>query len=207
MLLGAGEAGRVNLRLFVALEPPEPVRRRLAAAQAALRGLAGRHADGVRWVDPARMHLTLQFLGAVPEERVAAVREAVASAAAACRPLRLEVRGAGAFPSARRARVVFGALGGDVDGLGALAGALSHALGPVGFPGESRPFTPHLTYGRARDGRGATGLGGAIAGAASAEGVPWHAEEVVLFRSHLGPGEVRHEPLGRFPLGGAARSA
>ncbi len=194
----------MNLRLFVALEPPEPTRRRIAAAQAALRALAGRHADDVRWVDPARMHLTLQVRGAVPEERLEAVREAVAAAAATGRPLRLEVRGAGAFPSPRRARVVFGALAGDVDGLGALAGALSRALGPVGFPGDSRPFSPHLTYGRARDGRGATGLGGAIAGAASGEGVPWHAEEVVLFRSHLGPGVARHEPLGSFPLGPGA---
>ena len=43
---------RVNLRLFVALEPPDPVRRRLAAAQAELRRSAGRHAEEVRWVAP-----------------------------------------------------------------------------------------------------------------------------------------------------------
>ena len=54
-------------RLFVALEPPEPVRRRLAAVADELRRAAGRAADDVRWVRPDDVHLTLQFLGAVPE--------------------------------------------------------------------------------------------------------------------------------------------
>ena len=190
----------MNLRLFVALEPPDPVRRRLAAAQAGLRRAAGVHADRIRWVEPDRMHLTLQFLGAVPEERLGAVRDAVAGAAAGSPPLRLEVHGAGGFPTARRPRVVWGGVAGDLEGLGALTDALGRALGPLGFPAERRSFAPHFTYGRSRDGRGATGLGGAIAAAAAGEPVPWRVHEVVLFRSHLGPGGSRYEPLLRAPL-------
>ena len=191
----------MNLRLFVALEPPEPVRRRLAAAQGELRSAGGRHADEVRWVAPDRMHLTLQFLGAVPEERLDAVRDAVAGAAAASLPLRLEVRGAGGFPSARRPRAIWGGVAGDLEGLQALVLELGRALGPLGFPAGGRTFTPHFTFGRSRDGRGAAGLGGAIAAAAGAEPVPWRADEVVLFRSHLGQGGSRYEALLRAPLG------
>ena len=191
----------MNLRLFVALEPPDPVRRRLAAAQAGLRGAAGVHADAVRWVEPDRMHLTLQFLGAVPEERLAAIRDAVEGVAAGARPLRLEVRGAGGFPTARRSRVVWGGVGGDLAGLGALVEALGRALGPLGFPAGERAFTPHFTFGRSRDGRGAAGLGGAIAAAGDAEPIPWRAEEVVLFRSHTDPGGARYEPMLRARLG------
>ena len=191
----------MNLRLFVALEPPDPVRRRLAAVQNELRSAGGRHSDEVRWVAPDRMHLTLQFLGEAPEERLDAVRDAVARAAAASLPLRLEVRGAGGFPSARRPRAIWGGVAGDVEGLQALVLELGRALGPLGFPAGGRAFSPHFTFGRSRDGRGAAGLGGAIAAAAGAEPIPWRADEVVLFRSHLGPGGSRYEPLLRAPLG------
>jgi 2'-5' RNA ligase len=189
-----------NRRLFVALEPPEPVRRRLALLAAELRRGAGRAADDVRWVEPEKIHLTLQFLGAVPEERVAAVTEAVRAAAAAGRPLSLEVKGAGGFPNARRPRVVWAGLAGDVEPLAALAQDLGRRLAPLGFPPDDRPFSPHLTLGRARDRRGAPGLAGALAHAAQADGAPWRAGELVLVESHLSPKGPRYEAVGRFPL-------
>jgi 2'-5' RNA ligase len=189
-----------NRRLFVALEPPEPVRRRLALLAAELRRSAGRAADDVRWVEPEKIHLTLQFLGAVPEERVAAVTEAVRAAAAAARPLSLEVRGAGGFPNARRPRVVWAGLGGDVEPLAALALDLGRRLAPLGYAPEDRPFSPHLTLGRARDRRGAPGLAGALAHAAQADGAPWRASELVLVESHLSPKGPRYEAIARCPL-------
>ncbi len=191
----------MNLRLFVALDSPEPVRRRIAAMQAELRRAAGRHADEVRWVAPENVHLTLQFLGAVPEERLEALRGALAAAAAEARPLALELKGAGGFPSARRPRVVWAGVGGEVVALAGLAAGLGRRLAPLGFPPEDRPLSPHLTLGRAREGRGAPGLGGALAQVASLEGAPWRAEALVLYRSHLSPAGARYQALDRFPLG------
>ncbi len=191
----------MNLRLFAALDPPDPVRRRLASMQADLQKLAGRHADEVRWVAVEGIHLTLQFLGAVPEERVEAVRAAVSAAAAATRPLALEVKGAGGFPSARRPRVVWAGVGGELEPLSALVADLGRRLAPLGFPPEGRPFSAHLTLGRAREGRGAPGLGGALAQAAAGDPVPWRADSVVLYRSHLSPQGARYEALFAAPLG------
>ena len=191
----------MSLRLFVALEPPDPVRRRLAAAQEGLRSASGRHADEIRWVAPDRMHLTLQFLGAVPEEQLDAVRVALAGAAAAGCPLRLEVRGAGGFPSARRPRAVWCGVAGDLERLQALVIGLGLALGPLGFPASLRTFAPHFTLGRSRDGRGVSGLGEAIDAVAGAGAASWRADEVVLFRSLPAPGGSRYEPLLRAPLG------
>jgi len=188
-------------RLFVALEPPEPVRRRIAAAAAGLRRAAGRAASEVRWVLDENVHLTVQFLGAVPEERVEGVGLALSAAAAAARPLSLEVKGAGGFPNARRPRVVWLGLGGDLAALGALAAELGRRLAPLGFPPEARPFSPHLTLGRARDPRGAPGLAGALAGAGDDEGFAWRAAELVLFESHLSPAGPRYEAILRAPLG------
>lgn len=191
----------VTRRLFVALEPPDPVRRRIAAAADAVRAAAGRAAEDVRWVAPDGVHLTLQFLGAVPEERVEAVRAAVEGAAAGARPLALEVTGAGGFPNARRPRVVWLGLAGDVPALSALVADLGRRLAPLGFPPESRPFSPHLTLGRARDPRGAPGLGGALAAQAQADGFGWRAAELVLVESHLSPRGARYEAVARAPLG------
>jgi len=189
-------------RLFVALEPTDPVRRRLATTAADLKRSAGRAADEVRWVQAENVHLTLQFLGAVPDERVAAVEAAVREAAAGSRVLSLEVKGAGGFPNARRPRVVWVGLQGDLPALAALVQDLGRRLAPLGFAPEARPFSPHLTLGRAREGRGAPGLAGALAEAAQGEGAPWRAAEVVLFESHLSPRGPRYEALARAPLGG-----
>ncbi len=190
-----------NRRLFVALDPPEAVRRRVAALGLELRRSAGRRADEVRWVPPENVHLTLQFLGAVPEERVGAIEAAVRAAAAARQPLSLELRGAGGFPNARRPRVVWAGVAGEIDGLAALVADLGRRLAPLGFAPEERPFSAHLTLGRARDGRGAPGLAGALAQAAEAGGTPWRAADVALFESHLSPKGPRYEVVLRAPLG------
>ena len=194
----------MNLRLFVALDPPEPVRRRIAAMQVEMRRTLRSPASGegpVRWVPPENVHLTLQFLGAVPEERLEALRAAIAAAAAGGRPLTLEVKGAGGFPSARRPRVLWVGVAGEIEPLAVLAADLGRRLAPLGFPPDERPLSPHLTVGRAREGRGAPGLGGALAQFASQEGVPWRADALLLFRSHLAPSGARYEALDRFPLG------
>jgi 2'-5' RNA ligase len=189
-------------RLFVAVVPPDPVRRRLALRAEELRRAAGSAAGGLRWVDPENVHLTLQFLGAVPEERVAAVLAAVAEVAAAGRPLGLEVKGAGGFPSARRPRVVWLGVEGDVPALAGLAAALGARLGPLGFPPEERAFSPHLTLARSRDPRGLPGLAGALVTAAAAEPIAWRAAELTAVESHLSPRGPRYEAIGRAPLGG-----
>jgi RNA 2',3'-cyclic 3'-phosphodiesterase len=194
--------GPANRRLFVALEPPEAVRRRIAARATELRKASGRAADEVRWVAVENLHLTMQFLGAVPGDRVAAVEGAVRAAASAGRPASLSVKGAGGFPNARRPRVVWLGLEGDLEAATALVGDLGRRLAPLGFPPEARPWSAHLTIGRARDPRGARGLGGALVAGAQEEGVPWRVAEVTLFESHLSPKGPRYEAVVRAALGG-----
>jgi len=198
----AGTGSGPNRRLFVALDPPEAVRRRLGALATELRRAAGSAADDVRWVPSENVHLTLQFLGAVPEDRIRDVTNALRSAAEASRPLSLEVRGAGGFPNARRARVIWAGIAGEAAALEALARDIGRRLAPLGFPPEERVFSSHLTLGRARDRRGAAGLAGALASAGEA-GTPWRATEVVLFESHLSPKGPRYEAVARVALGPA----
>lgn len=188
----------------MALDPDDAVRAAVAAAVAGLRRAAGPAGRALRFGDPATVHLTLRFLGDVAEARVDGVAAAVVVAAAGSRPLALELRGAGAFPTPHRARVVWLGLTGDLAPLAALAGALDLGLAPLGFPPEARPFTPHLTVARARARGGAPGLAAALQAASTALApVAWRAATLTLFESHLESGGARHVPLLRVPLGGS----
>jgi 2'-5' RNA ligase len=204
----------MNLRLFIAVEPPESVRRKLAAMQAVLgrpdprEEAAGQQpgarpspANEVKWVAPEAIHLTLQFLGAVPAENMERITAELAAAATASRPLILQVKGAGGFPNARRPRVLWAGLAGDVEPLTKLVQDLGRRLAPLGYPPEERPFSAHFTLARARDPRGAPGFGGGLAQLAAEKGVVWRAVEVCLFRSHLSPTGARYEVVARAPLG------
>jgi 2'-5' RNA ligase len=176
------------------------VRRRLGAIQRELRGAAGRAADEVRWTRVDDVHLTLQFLGAVPEERLAGVTAAVTAVAASSPALELEVHGAGAFPSARRARVLWAGVSGEVSALAQLVAELGRQLAPLGFPPEERPFSAHLTLGRSRDPRGLPGLAAALARCGDGPSARWTVTQLVLFRSHLSPKGARYEALARSDL-------
>jgi 2'-5' RNA ligase len=96
--------------------------------------------------------------------------------------------------------VIAAGVRGDLPGVSALAAALGRGLAPLGHPPEDRPFHPHLTLGRVRDGRPPRGLGEALGAATAGPPVAGIAGEVVLVRSHLAPGGSRYEPLARCPL-------
>jgi 2'-5' RNA ligase len=125
-----------NLRLFVAIELPDDVRDALARAIDGLKRAGA--ADGLRWVRPEGMHLTLKFLGATPEDAVPAINTALRVAARGTPPLRLQPDGFGAFGGRRGLRVVWAGLTGDVDTLKALAANIDAALERLRIPREER---------------------------------------------------------------------
>jgi RNA 2',3'-cyclic 3'-phosphodiesterase len=186
------------VRCFIAIDLSDEVRSALDSAQGRLRARAP--AADVRWVDPAGMHLTLQFLGEVSERRLADVRSALATAATTVSPMALACRGLGAFPGLTRPRVVWAGIHGAVGDLSRLAAACQ----PLGFVPEKRSFRGHVTLGRVRSPRGFAPLARVIEAAADDEFGAWTAAEVVLYRSHLRRTGSVYEPLHRVPLGHAA---
>jgi 2'-5' RNA ligase len=187
-----------NLRLFVACELPAETRRALEEVQETLRG--DPIARVLRWVSPEGIHLTLKFLGSVPADNIGSITDALA---AAIEPLELHVRPArlGTFGGART-RVVWVGLGGDVDGLAALAGRVEGALEPLGFARERRPFTGHLTLARVRE-RVSVAEQREVAALIGRTGIPdlppVALSEVSLIRSILGSGGSEYVRLATFP--------
>ncbi len=137
-----------KIRSFIAIELPEEVIKALTRVQGRLKTSDEKN---VKWVEPENMHLTLQFLGNVDAAAVGNITAAIERAAAGARHFPLEVGGLGAFPSLHRLQTVWVGLGGDLDKLTRLQKDISANLTPLGFPPENRPFTPHLTLGRARE--------------------------------------------------------
>ena len=138
-----------QVRAFIAIELPQAAREGLARLEDALRRPEHRC---VKWVSPEGIHLTLKFLGNVPAGRVPEVGAAVAEAARNVPPFRLEIAGTGVFPGLKQVRVFWVGIGGEVDRLRALQGSIDSTLATLGFAREDRPFVPHLTLARVRQG-------------------------------------------------------
>ncbi|MBM3939911.1 MAG: RNA 2',3'-cyclic phosphodiesterase [SAR202 cluster bacterium] len=134
-----------DLRLFVAVELPEPVLAALATASASLRA---RVRGAFRWVATDNMHLTLRFLGDTAGEHVAAAADALATAVVSHSPFDVTLDGLGVFPHERAPRVLWAGVGGAADRLRALQQDVEAALVAQGFAPSGQAFRPHLTLAR-----------------------------------------------------------
>ena len=112
----------------------------------------GDASSGLRWVPPSNLHLTLKFLGEITAAQMAKVADAAREVAQSTVPFAITLAGLGAFPSARRPRVVWIGVTDGADRLVAVAEALAAALARRRFPREPRSFQPHLTVARVRTG-------------------------------------------------------
>ena len=191
-----------GVRTFVAVFPPPSVAQAIGAALEALRAPG----DGIAWVRGANLHYTMRFLGELDPRRLEAARGAVRAAAVArgVAPFSMRLGGPGAFPGPARPRVLWlGATDGAAP-LTLLAGALEDALTKTGFGRAERPFTPHLTTGRVREGGGEAAREAAarFLAAALPATEAFEVRELQLVASTLAPGGSRYEPLERAVLGG-----
>ena len=187
------------MRCFLALPLPAAICRGMTAVQEGLRASCG-GAD-VRWARPEASHLTLQFFDDVDRERMLRLVPALGAEVATHRIGRLALQGVGAFPSPRRARVLWLGVTDGATEVTHLADALRRVTEPLGIPPDARAFTPHVTLGRVRTPQRGADVVAAVAACAPSEAGVWTPEAVVLFESRLQPSGAVHEPLATLPLG------
>ena len=138
-----------QIRSFIAIELPDEVRKVLAHIEAQLK--KGRHSCA-KWVDPYSIHLTLKFLGDIAADKIGDITKTIEKSSQGIPPLHLEVKELGVFPNFKRVRVVWVGMSGEVDRLIQFQKRIEAELAALGFAPESRPFTPHLTLARVREG-------------------------------------------------------
>ena len=192
------------IRLFVAIYPSDEARQVLGATigelEQAVPGLG-------RWVRPERVHLTLRFFGDVPRSSVDAILPAMNGATESWRRggFQLHLSELGTFGGPKSPRVIWAGVGGDMDALRDLHGALDRELVRAGFAPDRQPYRPHLTLGRPRNARNRTAgrtLSDTILGWPHLPAISWKSGAIHLIHSVLPP-----EPPEYICLGSSALTA
>jgi 2'-5' RNA ligase len=185
------------MRLFVAVDVPETIAAALAETSKLLRP-AG--AD-VAWIKAGNFHLTLKFMGEVPDGRLGEVKTVLDMVAPRHHAFEMTFYDLGFFPDARKPRILWAGVTAGREHLMALAQDLEKSFSELGFARETHPFAAHLTIGRLRSPRGADRLRHLVERHAGKEFGQCRVEEVRLCKSTLAPGGSVYEALHAARLG------
>jgi len=149
-----------STRVFIAIAIPKSLEQKLAQLQTELAPAV----QGFRWASALPFHLTLTFLGEIPNRDLNAIGQIAEESAQPIEPFELEVKGLGAFPSPGRPRVIWaGVTAPNLKPLFDLQESLAGSLERIGHPPDDRRFNPHVTLGHRKHGRGgAASLAGLI---------------------------------------------
>jgi RNA 2',3'-cyclic 3'-phosphodiesterase len=184
------------MRCFVAIELPTGIRDRLGDLQGRMQSL-GR---GIRWARPESIHLTLKFLGEVPDGQVAEVCTIARRVAERCPASELEVAGVGCFPPRGAARVVWVGVLQPPPALLECQRECEAAYAEIGFAPEGRAFSPHLTLGRVNDPAAGYRIRGELGEFESYAAGRFVADELTVFQSELRPSGSVYTPVARGPF-------
>ena len=188
----------MEIRSFLAFELPTDIKNIISVVSEDGR----KTALNVRWVHVTNIHLTVIFMGMVPEEQIGPIGEVAGGVCRGCRPFNIQVEGTGLFGSRRNPRVLWIGLGGDIDRMSHFRDDLQKSLGPFGIKEEKRPFRPHLTLGRFRKGRSnGTDLDNLLSKYRDLSSPECNLNKFVLFKSDLTPNGAVYTKLGAWSLG------
>ena len=186
--------------MFVALPLPEAVKDDLAGFLEP-RQEAGWQELGLRWTLPGQWHITLAFLADVADRNTDELLERLERAATRRKPFALRMAGAGAFPHAANAKVLWVGAEHDGEELMRLAGGARAAAAKSGIAVGGGRFHPHLTLARVRP---PSDVSRWLRVLETYSGPSWPVDEVALIASYLGQGpdgRPRHVVQQTFKLG------
>jgi RNA 2',3'-cyclic 3'-phosphodiesterase len=143
------------LRAFIAVEIPPGIHQAIEKQTAPVR--AAITPSLIRWVAVENIHLTVKFLGDVSPANVEMLEQMLCAEVGHHSAFELEFGGLGAFPSSKRPRILWIGIQAPA-GLAALQHGIEAATATLGYPGEQRPFSPHLTIGRVKQNVGSSGI-------------------------------------------------
>ena len=171
-----------RLRLFLAVELDSAIQECISNATKSIRG----QTQNLRWVVEHNLHLTVRFLGQVPESKIPALRTALSQDFATFGEFRLNFGAFGGFPTIQQCRVFWLGINEGNEECRNLKIMVDDALAPLGFPKEPKDFIPHVTLARAK--REAVRIPSNFVEASSvitAEASVVAVRELVLFKSEL----------------------
>jgi len=183
-------------RAFVAIDIDEVIRQRLVAVQQQLTATGAQ----LKLVEPENIHVTMKFLGDVPDDKISAVADALRVAAGGAKPFDINVRGIGVFPNLRYMRVIWAGVVDGRDAVIAIQRSVDRELQKLGFPPE-RDFVPHLTLARVKTAHRKEQLAASIKELGNMEFGVTRAQAVELKQSTLTSKGPIYSTLSRIELG------
>lgn len=187
--------GEVRIRAFLALPLAPLFQKEITPLAEELK----KKYPQVRWVRPAEIHATLHFFGSISSEEVQKISACVSPITRNTPPCSLFLEGIGGFPNARRPRVIWLGIGGEVERLHTMQGSIEKLLSQAGYPFEERSFKAHLTLGRLKEPKPLPGFEALKFPRTETKSV----SEIVLFQSHLSPEGAHYEAVETYPLAAA----
>jgi 2'-5' RNA ligase len=189
------------IRAFIAIELPGEIQEKLGQL---IRQVQEHAPKAVRWVPANNIHLTLKFLGNISPSNLNTLIASLQMEALRHRVMQFCVGGIGAFPNRSRPRVVWAGVTAPPELL-VLQQGIDRETSRLGYPGEERGFSPHLTLGRVSQHANAQEVrqvGDALARMSVGE-LGWVVvKQLILFRSDLQPGGAVYSQLAKSPLSG-----
>jgi 2'-5' RNA ligase len=188
-----------TVRLFVGVGVDEAVRREAQPVEAHLRRRLGSQVNA-RWVPPDNLHITVRFIGHVPDDRAAAMVEALA-APLTVPAFDIEFSGCGRFPPRGGPRVLWIGVSRGLDSLTALHEEFNRRVARFGYELEARAYSAHLTLARLKD--AAAGVGRVADEAMASISIPpivQQVDRVTIFESRLSPNGPRYTSVRDVPL-------
>jgi 2'-5' RNA ligase len=186
------------IRAFLAVELSQELRSELAVLQQELKQRVESEKKRdirISWVQPAKMHLTIKFLGDMDEQVIDPLLGAIEQAIGSQPSVNVPLERLGAFPSPHSPRVLWigpsenWEQGKEGERVTEIHGAIEGACESLGFLREAKPFSPHLTLARVKMGERHIGVALATSGVLDqplSEG-SLAVESVVLVKSELKP--------------------
>jgi 2'-5' RNA ligase len=184
------------MRLFMAINIPPEITDKITPLQ---KILADTKAD-IAWVSPANYHITVKFLGETDESLLPEITARMNRAAAEVPAFPLEAEGLDKLPEKGPTRVIISRILSPEQRLTKLHRLLDSAIGGMGLPMDTRVLVPHLTLGRVRSNHGINRLLRLLEKHDLDFFGAFPVPEVVLYRSLLGDGPAKYEPLHRARL-------
>ncbi len=135
-----------TMRLFVAIELSEELRNKLYDFESELNDPN----DKISWVSSQNIHLTLKFLGDVPQTKVDLIKKEIQNVSLLCQKFYASIKGAGSFPEKGRPNVIWVGVREGCEDIVNVFNILEDRLSLLSFEKDKRKYYPHLTLGRVK---------------------------------------------------------
>lgn len=184
------------MRTFVAIDLDDKIKKNISQFITKL----DFYKPNVRWIKEQGMHLTLKFIGEIPEKKASDIRSVLMNLSQKQEPFPLKLVGTGMFPPrSRNPRILWVGVE-ENQGLMSVQKEVESLLEKLSIPRERRKFSPHLTLGRVKSSHNIKPVLDELSRNKDTEFGRMDVERITFFRSTLKPTGAEYSTLANIEL-------